>query len=62
MPENNYAESDKRIRDNPTKVDCRRLGSTHFHYGWARSPWGHWTEDQVALYNEGYDAAKEAAK
>lgn len=58
----NFAENDQRIMNNPTDADCRRLGSTHFAYGWARTPWGHWTDAQKALYFEGYDEAKKAGR
>lgn len=58
MAEINFAENDQRIMNNPTDADCRRLGSTHFAYGWARTPWGHWPDDKKALYFEGYDEPK----
>ncbi|MDW9531925.1 hypothetical protein RWE87_13545 [Sinorhizobium meliloti] len=54
----NFAEIEQRVRDNPSDRDCFRMGHTHFHYGWSRSPWGHWTDEQKAQYDAGYDAAK----
>ena len=61
MPEINYAENDRRMQDNPTEADLKRLASTHYAYGWTRRPWGHWSPEQVAIYNEAYDAARAAA-
>jgi hypothetical protein len=52
----NWAENDRRIIENPTLEDCRRMGSTHKAYRWAPSPWGHWTDEQKAAYYEGFDA------
>ncbi len=54
----NFAESDRRLEENPTLADCRRMGSTHFHYGWSCTPWGNWTDEQKAAFREGYQAAK----
>jgi len=50
----NFAEIERKLRDEPTLDMCRAHGRTHKAYGWARSPWGHWTDEQKAAYNEGY--------
>lgn len=51
----NAAAREKLLRDSPTDLDCYRQGATHRAYGWARSPWGHWTARQIELYNQGFD-------
>jgi len=55
--EANFAEIEQRLRDNPSPEDCYRHGHTHYHYGWSRRPWGHWSDEQKADYNRGYEAA-----
>lgn len=55
----NFAENDRRLQDNPTDQDCFLQGQTHFHYGWSRRPWGHWSDEQKAAYDRGYFAAQE---
>jgi len=54
----NYAELEQQLQENPTLEMCRRQGSTHHAYGWARTPWGHWTDEQKAAYYQGYDDHK----
>lgn len=54
MTEINFAERETYMQGQPELKDCRRMGSTHKAYGWAPSPWGHWTEDRKAAYMEGY--------
>lgn len=56
MAERNWAEHDRQMRDAPTIEQCRDQGYTHAAYGWSRRPWGHWSSEQVAAYNEGYSA------
>lgn len=57
----NFAELQQRI-DNGTVTlsECKRMGSTHKAYGWARTPYGQWNEEQRKAYFEGYDNAKQA--
>lgn len=38
--------------------EYRKMGLTHFHYGWSRPPWEPWTEEQKQAFREGYEAAK----
>lgn len=38
--------------------DCRKMGLTHFHYGWSRYPWRQWTEEQKQAFREGYHGAE----
>lgn len=40
--------------ENYTLEDCREYGRTHAAYGWSPRPWGHWTEEQVKAYMEGF--------
>lgn len=51
----NYAEHDKQLELAPTLAQCERLGGTHKAYGWSRSPWGNWTEEQKDAYSRGYN-------
>lgn len=60
MTEINYAERERQVRDEPTEESCYRMGQTHFAYGWARTPWGHWSDEHKAHYYRGYDDAKAA--
>ncbi len=30
----------------------------HVAYGWTPRPWGHWTDEQLAIYRQAYDEAK----
>ncbi len=61
MPEINWAENDRRLIEEPTRETAARMGSTHFAYGWACTPWGHWTEDIKQAYHNGFDEAKRKA-
>lgn len=54
----NYAELEHQLQTNPTLAQCERMGSTHHAYGWARTPWGTWNEEQHAAYFKGYDDHK----
>lgn len=56
--ERNWAEHDNTMRDNATLEDCRKLGASHAGYGWSKTPWGHWTEEQQQAYREGFEAYK----
>ncbi|MBY0560049.1 hypothetical protein [Hyphomicrobium sp.] len=55
----NFAEREARIRDNPSMDDCYATGRSHFGYGWACTPWGHWSDEQKEAYRAGYQAAKQ---
>lgn len=57
--ERNWAEYEKHIQESPTIEECYGTGHTHFHYGWSRTPWGNWTEEQKEAYYKGFDAAKQ---
>ena len=55
----NYADLQKQLDTNPTLEQCARQGSTHFAYGWSRSPpMGATTPAQRDAYNNAYSAAK----
>lgn len=58
MSEINFAENDRRLQDNPTTADLKRLAQTHRAYGWTQRPWGHWSDEQKRIYTEAYAAAK----
>ena len=57
MAEINYAERERQLMNEPTIADCERMGSTHFHYGWSKNPWGHWTDEQKEAYQRGFSRA-----
>jgi hypothetical protein len=42
---------------NPTLEQCYQQGVTHAAYGWACSPWGHYSNEQAAAYQAGFDGA-----
>jgi hypothetical protein len=51
----NFATTEKQIRsNNATLEQCYRQGQTHKSYGWAKSPYGTWNEEQMQAYNKGY--------
>lgn len=52
----NVAErQQKYFRGELTLEECKRLGNTHAHYQWARSPGAPFNAEQMAAYNEGFD-------
>lgn len=53
--ERNWAEHDRQIRDNPSLEDAEKTGAAHAAYGWACSPWGHWSEEHKAAYRRGFE-------
>ena len=57
-PEINFAENDRKLRDEPTLEQCRAQGRTAAAYGWSAVPWGHWSEEQKAAYREGHAEEK----
>ena len=56
------ARDGKRNGDNYTLRNCFETGVRHFAYSWAKSPWGHWTAEQIDAYNEGYESAKVSSR
>lgn len=48
----------KRDGNNYTLKNCHETGVRHAAYNWAKSPWGHWTDEQIQAYNDGYELAK----
>jgi hypothetical protein len=54
MAERNWAEHDRRLRDEPTLEECRGQGASAAGYGWSPVPWGHWSDEQKAAYYEGH--------
>ena len=57
--ERNWSEHDQHIIENATLEQARKTGHTHAAYGWARTPWGNWTEEQKQAFYEGFDSYKE---
>ena len=58
----NFAELQRQLDTNPTLEQCARQGSTHFAYGWSRTPpIGAQTAAQRDAYNNAYNAARAAA-
>lgn len=55
----NWAEHDRQIENNPTLEQCRGTGRIHAAYGWACTPWGHWTDEQKEAYREGFHSSEE---
>jgi|GEM_PF-5491824 len=62
MTEVNWAENDRRLIEAPTLESARRMGATHCAYGWACTPWGHWSDDHKAAYREGFEEAMRKGK
>lgn len=56
MKDWNVAEREQKIRSSEiTDREAYETGRTHRAYGWARSPCGAWTPQQVVAYNLGFD-------
>lgn len=53
MNEVNYAENDKRLWEEPTIEEARRMGNTHAAYGWSMR-FGRWSQEHIKAYKEGY--------
>lgn len=60
MSEVNFAENDKRLWEEPTIKEAERMGNTHAAYGWGMRP-GHWSEEHIKAYKQGYLNWKENA-
>jgi hypothetical protein len=45
------------MNDTYTPEQIRSMARDHVAYGWARSPWGHWTAEQNRIYDKEYDDA-----
>lgn len=60
--ERNWAEHDRKLRENPSLEEAAALGRSHSGYGWSCTPWGHWTEEQKAAYTNGWHGRNLEAK
>jgi hypothetical protein len=58
----NVAERETHMRDNPTLDECAAMGATHYAYGWAPNPWGHWSDERKAAYVKGFEEARRKDK
>ena len=57
MTEPNYAEFQRRIDEGRvSKLEARRMGSTHKAYGWSRNPPHWWADYLQEAYNSGYNS------
>lgn len=54
----NFAELERQVSTNPTKEQARRMGSTHYAYGWSPVPYGNWSDEMRQEYYNGYADAK----
>lgn len=51
----NYAELQRQIDAGTLTLNqARRLGSTARAYGWACTPYGHWSDELKVAYREGW--------
>lgn len=54
MTESNWAERERAYFEGATDRVCYDLGATHAAYKWAYKYGYNWTEEQKALYRDGY--------
>ena len=48
--------------NNYTDADIIDAAKSHVAYGWTKAPWGHWTPEQMRLYDDTYYAERQRVR